>query len=130
MSDEAVFTSMPYLPEDGREFLDYMQVVMKSMDRLRAEGRIPDDRGMDVLLAFWQDVTKQVRNDVNQAGSALQRPITSSLPMTAAEHQRIWAMFDTFYPLLEILEMRGAVDLARTDGVTRVVDSLYKGTLS
>jgi hypothetical protein len=50
--------------------------------------------------------------------------------MTAAQHQRIWAMFDTLYPLLEILEMRGVVDLKRTDGVTRVIDALYAGTLA
>jgi hypothetical protein len=50
--------------------------------------------------------------------------------MTASEHQRIWAMFDTLYPLLEILEMRGVVDLRRTESVTHVIDALYQGTLA
>ncbi|HWC35453.1 MAG TPA: hypothetical protein VG650_11590 [Mycobacteriales bacterium] len=130
MSPEQVFTTQPYLPDDGRQFLDYMQVVMKSMDRLRSDGRIPDDKGMETLLGFWGTVTRQVKVDVDRAGAVSRRPITSSLPMTAAEHQRIWAMFDTLYPLLEILEMRGVVDLKRTDSVTRVIDALYEGTLS
>ncbi|HEX3706786.1 MAG TPA: hypothetical protein VHV76_09165 [Mycobacteriales bacterium] len=45
MQPEQSFTTQSYLPEDGRSFLDYMQVVMKSMDRLRSDGRIPDDPG-------------------------------------------------------------------------------------
>ena len=124
------FTTQPYLPTDGQEFLTYMQVVMKSMDRLREDGRVPDDVGMDTMLAFWRTVTSQVKKDVAQAGAQLQRPITTSFPMTAAEHQRIWAMFDTLYPLLEILEMRGVIDLKRTDAVTRVIDALYGGALA
>ncbi|HVW80031.1 MAG TPA: hypothetical protein VHB69_03710 [Mycobacteriales bacterium] len=123
------FTTQPYLPADGREFGSYMQVVMKSMDKLRSEGRIPDDAGMDSLLAFWRAVTTQVKKDLDRAGAS-PRPITTSLPMTAAEHQRIWAMFDTLYPLLEILEIRGVIDLKRSDAVTRVIDALYAGTLS
>jgi hypothetical protein len=129
MSPEQSLTTQPYLPDDGREFLDYMQVVMKSMDRLRDDGRIPDDQGMDTLLAFWRSVTTQVKKDVDRAGLT-SRPISTSLPMTASEHQRIWAMFDTLYPLLEILEMRGVVDLKRTDSVTHVIDALYAGTLA
>ena len=124
------FTTQPYLPDEGREFLAYMQVVMKSMIKLRADGRVPDDRGMDVMLDFWGSVTTQVKADVDRAGVASRREITTSLPMTAAEHQRIWAMFDTLYPLLEILEMRGVIDLKRTDAVTHVIDALYGGTLA
>jgi hypothetical protein len=127
---EQTFTTEPYLPADGREFLTYMQVVMKSMDRLRADGRIPDDPGMDTLLAFWNNVTTQVKKDVDRAGPASQLPIRTSLPMTAVEHQRTWALFDTLYPLLEILEMREVIDLKRTDSVTRVIDALYEGSLT
>jgi hypothetical protein len=130
MQPGQTFTTQPYVPDDGREFGQYMQVVMKSMDRLRTDGRVPDDPGMDTLLAFWRAVTTQVKKDVDRADSVSQRPITTTLPMTAAEHQRIWAMFDTLYPLLEILEIRGAVDLRRTEGVTRVIDALYGGALS
>lgn len=124
------FTTQPYLPAEGRQFLDYMQVVMKSMDRLRDGGRVPDDPGMDYLLAFWRTVTTQVKTDVERVGAASQTAITTSLPMTATEYKRIWAMFDTLYPLLEILEMRGVVDLKRTDSVTHVIDALYEGKLA
>ncbi|HVY09718.1 MAG TPA: hypothetical protein VHB18_06215 [Mycobacteriales bacterium] len=128
-SDQQLFTTQPYVPEDGRDFLDYMQVVMKSMDKLRSDGRVPDDQGMDVLLDFWRRIIAQVRNDIARAGVS-RRPITSSLPMTATEYKRIWGMFDTLYPLLEILEIRGVIDLKRTDSVTRVYDALYEGTLA
>jgi hypothetical protein len=121
--------TQPYTPEDGREFLDYMQRIISEMARLQDEGRIPEDQGVDDLLAFWRSMTAQVGVDVRSAGGA-HRPITTSVPMSQAEHQRTWAMFDTFYPLLRILEMRGAIDLTRTEGMTRVVNAIYQGTLT
>lgn len=122
-------TTKPYLPAEGREFLEYMQHLLPEMDRLQREGRIPGDHGVDDLLAFWRLVTAHVRVDVDRAGPTSVTPITTSFAMTEAEHQRIWSMFDTLYPLLEILEMRGAVNLERTEGMTRVILALYQGSL-
>jgi hypothetical protein len=124
----STLTTQPYAPEDGREFLGYMQRMLPEMARLQDEGRVPSDQGVDDLLVFWRAVTAQIKVDVSKAGIA-ERPITSSLPMTEAEYQRTWSMFDTLYPLLRILEMREAVDLTRTEGMTRVVLAIYNGTL-
>lgn len=121
-------TTQPYLPADGREFLDYMPGVIQEMARLQGEGRVPNDEGVEGMLMFWRRAAAQVRMDVSKAGASNQ-PITTSLPMTVGEYQRIWAMFDTIYPLLEILEIRGAVDMRRSEGVNRVVDALYQAKL-
>jgi hypothetical protein len=122
-------TTQPYTPQDGREFLGYMTHMMSEMARLQTEGRIPADQGVDHLLDFWRSVTAQIKTDVSKVGPADQQPITSSVPMTDAEYQRTWSMFDTLYPLLRILEMREAVDLTRTEGMTRVVNAIYQGTV-
>jgi hypothetical protein len=129
MSDAQTMTTQPYLPADGREFLEYMPRVVSEMARLQNEGRVPDDEGVAGMLTFWRRATAQVRMDVSKAGASA-APITTSLPMSEGEYQRIWAMFDTVYPLLEILEMRGVVDMRRSEGVSRVVDALYQATLS
>lgn len=125
------FTTQPYQPQDAKEFLDYMQRIMGEMARLQGEGRVPDDHGTNALLTFWRNVIAQVRTDVGNVGAASRKPITSSLPMTEAEYQRTWAMYDTFLQLLQILELRGAVDLDRgSEGAMRVINALYKGTLA
>ncbi len=126
----STFTTQPYLPEDASQFLDYMQRMMVEMMRLQHEGRVPDDNGTNNLLAFWRTLIAQVRTDVAKVGAASRKPITSSIPMTEAEYKRNWAMYDTFLQLLQILDMRGAVDLEATDGVMRVISAMYKGTLA
>ena len=126
----ATFTTQPYQPEDASEFLDYMQRMMAEMMRLQHEGRVPDDTGTNNLLAFWRTLIAQVRTDVAKVGVASKKPITSSIPMTEAEYKRNWAMYDTFLQLLQILDMRGAVDLEATDGVMRVIGAMYKGSVA
>ena len=54
--------SQPYLPAEGREFVEYMGRVLDGVTELRAEGRIPDDEGVDKLLQLWRTVTKQVKS--------------------------------------------------------------------
>jgi len=121
--------SQPYLPAEGREFVDYMENVLVGVNQLRTEGRIPDDQGIDRLLALWRVVTDQVRRDIDAAGPDAAEPMTSTIAMTQAEFQQSSAMFETFYQLLRILEMRGAINLRRTDGVSKVAMAVYQGTL-
>ncbi|HVY11454.1 MAG TPA: hypothetical protein VHB18_15040 [Mycobacteriales bacterium] len=121
--------SQPYLPAEGREFVEYMGRVLDGVTELRAEGRIPDDEGVDKLLQLWRTVTKQVKSDTDGLGPDASRPITSTIPMTATEFQQSSDMFGTFYNLLRILEMRGAINLRRSDGVSRVAMAVYEGTL-
>ncbi|HEX3901007.1 MAG TPA: hypothetical protein VHW74_17800 [Mycobacteriales bacterium] len=122
--------TQPYAPEDGREFVDYMRRMLSETERLQAEGRIPDDEGVDDVLVFWRAVTAQISLDLGNAGVASRRPITTGVTMTEAIHQRTWAVLDTLYPLLRIIEMRGAVDLTRTEGVTRVVNAIHQGAMA
>ncbi|HVS68244.1 MAG TPA: hypothetical protein VHE56_06805 [Mycobacteriales bacterium] len=121
--------SQPYLPSEGAEFVEYMENVLVGVGQLRNEGRIPDDQGIDNLLALWRTVTDQVRTDVKAVGPDSTAPMTSTIPMTQAEFQQSSAMFETFYQLLRILEMRGAINLRRTDGVGNVAMAVYQGTL-
>ncbi|HVU62125.1 MAG TPA: hypothetical protein VG899_11595 [Mycobacteriales bacterium] len=121
--------SQPYLPAEGTEFCDYMERVINGVTDLQREGRVPGDEGVDGLVALWRVVTRQVRADINAAGPASTRQITTTIPMTAAEFQQSSSMFETFYQLLRILEMRGAIDLRRSEGVTRVVMAVYNGTI-
>ncbi|HVW80576.1 MAG TPA: hypothetical protein VHB69_06535 [Mycobacteriales bacterium] len=127
--DMSYLKSEPYLPTEGAEFLDYMDRVIEGVTELQREGRVPDEEGVDSLLDQWRMVTRHVRADVNAAGPTSVRPITTTIPMTAAEYQQSSSMFATFYQLLRILEMRGAIDLRRSDGVSRVAMAVYNGTL-
>jgi hypothetical protein len=125
----ATFTSRPYLPQEGRDFLDYMQRMMGEVDRLQREGRIPDDTGTNTLLDFWRTMVARVRVDVSKVPPTSQKPITTSWEMTDAEYRRTWSHYDTILSLLEILDLRGAVKLEASPGVMRVIQSLYKGKL-
>lgn len=124
-----VLKSQPYLPSEGAEFVEYMDRVIMEVSALQAEGRIPDDQGIDSLLALWRTVTAQVKADVNAAGPDATAPMTSTIPMTEAEFKQSSSMFETFYQLLRILEMRGAINLRRTDGVGKVAMAVYQGNL-
>ncbi|HVV77285.1 MAG TPA: hypothetical protein VHC43_14740 [Mycobacteriales bacterium] len=121
--------SQPYLPSEGAEFVEYMDRVIPAVTDLQNEGRVPEDQGIKSLLALWQVVTDQVRADVKAVGPDSVRPMTSTIPMTQAEFDQSSAMFETFYQLLRILEMRGAINLRRTDGVGNVAMAVYQGTL-
>ena len=121
--------SQPYLPSEGAEFVEYMDRVIVEVANLQAEGRIPDDQGVDSLLTLWRTVTAQVKADVKAVGPDADAPMNSTIPMTEAEFKQSSSMFETFYQLLRILEMRGAINLRRTDGVGKVAMAVYQGTL-
>jgi hypothetical protein len=106
-----------------------MDRVIAEVSVLRDEGRIPDDQGIDNLLQLWRTVTDQVRTDVAAVAPGSTAPMTSTIPMTEAEFKQSSSMFETFYQLLRILEMRGAINLRRTDGVGKVAMAVYQGTL-
>lgn len=126
----SLLKSQPYLPSEGTEFVGYMTRVSDGVTELKREGRVPDDPGVDKLLKLWRDITAQMKSDIRAAGPDAAHPITTAIPMTAAEHKQNMAMFETFYQLMRILEMRGALDLTRSDGVTRVVVAFMNGTIT
>ncbi|MGN6472095.1 MAG: hypothetical protein ACTHK4_00395 [Mycobacteriales bacterium] len=126
----STFTTQPYQVQDANDFLNYMQRMMGEIARLQREGRVPDDTGTNSLLSFWRTLIAQVRTDVARAGSTSKKEITSSIPMTEAEYKRNWSMYDTLLQLLQILDMRDAVDLEASEGVMRVIGAMYKGTVA
>ncbi len=121
--------SQPYLPADGVEYLDHMERVISAIAILQGEGRIPDDQGVDDLLALWRAVTAQVKIDLGAVGPRSTRPITTTIPMTPTQFQQNSGLVDTLYQLLRILEMRGAIDLRRSEGANRVIVAVYNGEL-
>ena len=122
--------SLPYLPSEGAEFVDYMAGVIDGVMQLKSEGRVPDDQGVDDLLALWRTVAARVKADVSAADPTSSKPITTTIPMTQAEWQKSSTMFETLYPLLQILEMRGAINIRASEAVVKVVNAVWKGTLT
>ena len=115
--------SQPYALSDGQEYVGYLQHVINESQRLIGEGRMPSDEG---LVAFFEDaqhVLGQVRRDVNAATAAGQTTVQSHVDFTSQEYSRYRAMGDSARNLLEILEMRDALVLNRTEAVARVADA-------
>ncbi|HEX3705836.1 MAG TPA: hypothetical protein VHV76_04325 [Mycobacteriales bacterium] len=123
-------TSLAYLPAEGVEYLSYMERVFDAVTALRSEGRIPGDEAVDGLIALWRAISAQVRVDLAAAGPRSVRPITTTIPMTPADFQQSSVLLDTLYQLLRILEMRGAIDLRRSEGVNRVILAVFNGTVT
>lgn len=115
--------SQPYALADGQEYVGYLEHVIAESQRLIGEGRMPSDDG---LVAFFEDaqhILGQVRRDVTAATAAGQSVVRSHVDFTAQEHARYRAMGDSARNLLEILEMRDALVLNRTEAVARVADA-------
>jgi hypothetical protein len=115
--------SQPYALADGQEYVGYLEHVIAESQRLIAEGRMPSDEG---LVAFFEDaqhVLGQVRRDVNAATAAGQPTVQSHVDFTAQEYARYRAMGESARTLLEILALRDALVLNRTEAVARVADA-------
>ena len=68
-------------------------------------------------------VAARVKADVSAADPTSSKPITTTIPMTQAEWQKSSTMFETLYPLLQILEMRGAINIRASEAVVKVVNA-------
>ncbi|HVE98536.1 MAG TPA: hypothetical protein VNA12_05085 [Mycobacteriales bacterium] len=122
--------SAPYSTDDGVEYVAYLAHVQSECWRLVDEKRLP---GSDELVAFLDSaerVVQQVRRDVAGATAAGDAVVVSTIPMLPAEHARMQNMNDSLRNLLEILEMRQALELNRTPAVARVAEAIMTGTFS
>ena len=120
-------TTEPYDVAEGQEWCDYFERLITQCRRLIGEGRVPDTTGLDAFLAESAQVMHQVRRDVTAArakGLATTRTVAT---MTTEEHKRMLSVSDSILNLLQILEMRGAVSLQRTDAVARVAAAIDAG---
>ncbi|MCU1599479.1 MAG: hypothetical protein JWO22_188 [Frankiales bacterium] len=125
-----VLTTTPYTLEDGEDFVAYLTHVTQECDRLQAEGRIPSDEGISDFLDILKTLASQVRNDVARGRATGEQQLRTGLALTAAEYARTRSMTDSLRPLLEILELRDAVDLRRTAGAMRVASAVLEGTFT
>lgn len=123
-------TSTAYDVTEGREYVGYLDRVLKECVRLRAEGRLPDGESVDAFLDDAQLVLHAVRQDVASASARGVSTIQSQVRLTAEEHKRYLTMGESLRNLLEILELRKALVLDRTPAVGRVAESFYAGTFT
>ncbi len=119
--------TQPYSPDDGREFVTYVRHLTKECARLQREGRVPADAGVNEFLDLLATIAGRVQVDVSSAGTS-SASITTAIAMSSNEYKRNWALMGSVNSLLLILEMRGAVDLMRTDGAARVLTAVLRGT--
>lgn len=120
----------PYDPVEGAEYADYLEHISSEGDRLRREGRLPDN---DTVLSFFEDVhrvIRQVRDDSTRARAHGEQQVITRIELGAADYRRMMDMSASMGTLLEILEMRQAVDMKRTDGTVRVATAVREGTFT
>jgi hypothetical protein len=120
-------TSHPYDVSEGQEYAGYLDHVLTECHRLVREGRVPSDDGILAFLEHAAVVLRRVQADVASAGATGRSTIQSQVPMTPSEHQRYVTMNDSLRSLLEILELRDALALNRTEAVGRVSDAFLSG---
>lgn len=117
----------PYAVADGREYVTYLAHVRQECARLVGEGRLPDSDELAGFLATAEQVVAQLRADVARAEQRGETTIASEIPMSASEHARMRNMNESFRNLLEILELRQALELNRTPAVARVAEAVQSG---
>ena len=115
-----LLTSQEFDVAEGAAYCDYLERITKECRRLMAEGRIPDSDTTDAFLADVGRIVRQVRIDIGTAKATGQETIRSSVTMTNEEHKRLDSLSESMLNLLQILELRKAVVLDRTDAVSRV----------
>ncbi|MDP9100568.1 MAG: hypothetical protein M3N21_00220 [Actinomycetota bacterium] len=117
-----------YAPADGDEYVAYQRRLDGELARLRAEGRLPDNDSVEAFLDQLRRIVRIIASDVISARSRGETDVVSRFEMTAAEFRSRRDMNDSLRNLLEILQMRQALDMQRTAGAGRVADALGAAT--
>lgn len=120
-------TSDEYDVEEGREWCAYFDRISKECRRLMAEGRMPDSEGIEGFLSDAGMVLHQVRADLAAASAKGEKTTRTSIRLSNEEYKRLTSMNESILNLLQILEIRGAVVLDRTDAVGRVARAIVGG---
>jgi hypothetical protein len=123
-------TSHEYDIAEGQEWCDYFERVSVECRRLVSEGRMPDTDALDAFLADSAAVRIQVQKDIADARARGAKTTHTAVSLSNEEHKRLLAMRESVLNLLEILEMRGAVNLDRSEGVGRMVVALTTGAFT
>jgi hypothetical protein len=120
-------TSQPYLVAEGQEYVGYLENLLGQCSTLLAEGRLPDAEGVADVLAIAEVVLRRVRLDTSSAAARGERQVVTTMTMTEAELKRLLTIGESMLSLLEILEIRKALEFNRTDAVARVGEAIYGG---
>lgn len=121
-------STQPYDVSEGQQWCDYFDRIISECRRLIAAGRMPDTEALDAFLSDSGGVLRQVRQDVVTARARGEQTTTTQVGLTNEEHKRLLAMSESILNLLQILEMRGAVQLDRSEAVGRVAASIVGGS--
>jgi hypothetical protein len=123
-------TTLEYDISDGQEWCDYFDRISVECRRLVTEGRMPDTEALDGFMADSAALLRQVRHDIVAAQGRGATTTTTAVSLTKEEYKRLIDIRESVLNLLQILEMRGAVKLNRTEGVGRMVVALTAGTFA
>jgi hypothetical protein len=120
-------TSQPYLVSEGQAYVAYLENLLGQCRKLLAEGRLPDADGVADVLDVADVVLRRVHLDTSAAATRGEQRITTTMPMTQGELKRLLTIAESMLNLLEILEIRQALEFNRTDAVARVGEAIYGG---
>jgi hypothetical protein len=123
-------TTLPYLPEDGPAFIEYMEDLIQKTAQMQDEGRVPRDDHVRDFLDFWRAVVHRVRTDLSSPNTRPETPRTTQIPMTESEYKSVRSLLDPINSLIVVLEVAGAIELHRTDAALRIVKAVYRGTFA
>lgn len=123
-------TSQPYLVSEGQEYVGYLEHLLPQLRGLLAQGRVPNADGVADFLQYTELVLHRVRLDTAAAASRGEQRVTSKLTVNQAELKRFLTIGESMLNLLEILEIRKALEFNRTDAVARVGEAIYGGVYS
>jgi hypothetical protein len=120
-------TTLEYDVSDGQAWCDYFDRISGECRRLVAEGRMPDTEALDGFLADSAVLRRQVIADIASARARGAQTAVTTVSLTKEEYRRLIDIRESVLNLLQILEMRGAVKLERSEGVGRMVAALTNG---
>lgn len=120
-------TSQPYLVSEGQEYVAYLEHLLPQLRGLIAQGRVPDADGVGDFLDHTELVQRRVRLDTSSAAERGEVRITTKMSVNEAELKRFLTIGESILNLLEILEIRQALEFNRTEAVARVGEAIYAG---
>lgn len=122
--------TVEYDVAEAKQWCDYLDRVVGECRRLMTEKRVPESETLDAFLEDSKVVLRTVKRDVSAAMGRGEKTSRTAISMTAEEHKRLLSMSESMLNLLQILEIRKAVVLDRTDAVGRVAAAIVGGTFT
>jgi hypothetical protein len=115
---------------EAKQWCDYLDRIVGECRRLMTEKRVPESDTLDAFLEDSEVVLRTVKRDVSAAAARGDITARTDISMTSEEHKRLVSMSESMLNLLQILELRKAVVLDRTEAVGRVAAAIVGGTFT